>query len=224
MKAERVLVLGAQEHSLGDAITNRLALNEGYEWLTAGISGDEHRMVNVVEEPGALRRLMEEFVPTAVVCTVGVNIPRGIMSGDLAASLMDSFAVNVLGPLNALRMAMGIGSVRQFIAISSNSADIARRGSIPYCSSKAALSMALRVAAREMAGSDLLVYGYEFGLLMGTPMTREVESKFEGPLTRIPGAPSGLSTQAAAREVVDRLAHPWQGLNGVMLRLDGGEQ
>lgn len=231
MSQNRVLVLGAQPNSLGEAIANWTKVQAMYEsrdedWtvLTAGISGHEQEHVDVVEEPGRLRRLMEDFCPTAVVCTVGINQPRGIASVDLSKKMVESFTVNVLGPLNALRMAMGLGCVHQFVAISSNSAQIARRGSLPYCTSKAALSMALRVAAREMAGSGLLVYGYEFGLLTGTPMTADIANTFEGPLTRIPGAPAGLSPQDAARAVVSNLFNPWQGLNGATLRYDGGEQ
>jgi NAD(P)-dependent dehydrogenase (short-subunit alcohol dehydrogenase family) len=177
--------------------------------------------------PSSLLRVVQ---PNHIVYTAGVNDPGGTWD--------EHFAVNCVGAMNLLECWQGMCSSDEvetpfdghYVAISSNSAHIARTGSGMYCASKAALSMALRVAAREAgrAGLPFSVYGYEPGLLKGTPMTEEVKARLGRgaiPLHRMVGVEAdGISRQWLALQIVHNLRNDGRPLNGCLLRLDAGEQ
>ena len=227
----RFLVVGARHQSLGQAIFLGLR-REGHEVVTWGISGQEDKMLDLREHGLVRRELARDKSRNGafdgIVCTAGLNMATESATSP-ASYYRGHFEVNVLGPINLFYEYVSTGGSvgsDHFVAISSNSAHIARRYSGPYCASKAALSMALRVLAREGADNPdwPIVYGYEFGLLAGTPMTEEAAERFEGPLTRMPGLPNGIPVEDAAAHVVRNLLHGKEELNGVMLRLDAGEQ
>jgi len=226
-----VLVIGSRPDSLGAAV-GVLLQNKGLKVATAGVSGEMFHMD--IGEPDRIAFVMNAVRPSQIVCTAGINESFSLRAEGLAGGMCDAFVVNALGPIRVLQEWMHMlettevgtmPSPKQFVAISSNSAHIARRQSIAYCASKAALSMALRCAAREIAGEGVLVYGYEPGLLAGTPMTAGSVDAFPGALHRMPGVkPEGLSTRDFAATIVANLTHPNQALHGTMLRLDAGEQ
>lgn len=221
----RVLVIGARSESLGEAVYERCLTIPGWSAETAGVSGDEAMYCDAVREPFTIMQAIEDTRATDVVCTVGINEPAGIDDPGYARVMMESFSVNVVGPLNVLRACLRMPTITTFSVISSNSAQIARRKSGPYCASKAALSMALRVAAREVAGEGgPYIYVYEPGLLHGTPMTEASAKEFSGPLCRIPGSPEGLWTSDVADIIVRNIACPVGALHGSVQRIDGGEQ
>lgn len=224
----RVMVIGAAPHSLGAAIVKTANFRfPSVEVLAAGIQ-DEAYYLDVTERGDVWDTLMAAQ-PSHVVVTTGVNVGAKVGHNDYISTLEQSLNTNTIGVMCVLdewlRVKPNVDPVepQAFVAISSNSATIARTGSAAYCASKAALSMALRCAARELAGAPL-VYGYEFGLLAGTPMTAITEQRFGPTQTRMPGAPKGLSASDAADQIVNDLMHPWHGLNGSLLRLDAGEQ
>lgn len=224
-------MVGAVPRSLGSAVRAQ-AEDSGYEVTTAGLH-DEDLKLDVLEDPdeeiGAVFKAMK---PHHVVCTVGVNVPAeegSLQQEDFDSWMLRSLAVNVIGPMNILRQFLqnrpkDSDGRNHFAAISSNSAHIARSNSMAYCASKAALSMAIRVAARENAESKFTIYGYELGLLKNTPMTKETENRFGPSQTRMPGAPEGLSVQQVAAQIVAGLGTRGLALNGCLLRLDAGEQ
>lgn len=228
-----VLVVGAQEDSLGQAIVRELY---DCEWefgkvYAAGIT-DEEIQLDLLHSP-RISEVLAEFRPDVVVCTVGLNNPVDIMDEFLPAKMVSSFEVNVTGPMDLLRHFVASSvrpergeAVKKFIAISSNSARIARRNSVAYCASKAALSMALRVAARELAAEGrVAVWGYEPGLLAGTPMSLETAESFPGPLHRMPGVPlEGIPPADLARRIVTDLATFSYAYNGLVIPFDAGEQ
>lgn len=229
----KLLVVGAQGGSLGAAV-KELAQESAFGWevYTAGISGQEDEKVNLAHSPQRdLEALVRAVRPDHIVCTVGVNQPRRAYSGT-DDWYQDHFAANVIGPMRLLDAWLAYGPDgdvpwQHFVGISSNSAGIPRSSSAAYCASKAALSMALRVRARDCAGANLSVsvYGYEPGLLAGTPMTAEAAERFNGPLTRMKGAAveHGLSVYGVAGHIVRNIAFGGPELNGVLLRLDAGE-
>lgn len=237
MTAPRLLVIGCQPRSLGEALVGE-ARTGPYEFsavITAGLrtgSAPEEYLLNVRSE-NSIKETLGKVEPDIIICTVGVNEPATIVERYLPLRMNDAFATNVIGPMEVLRHFLSCegsgawnGSVRRkFIAISSNSARIPRRGSLPYCASKAALSMALRVAARELAGTDTMVWGYEPGLLAGTPMTESTEQTFglHG-LHRMPGVgPEGLLVGAVAAAIIADVANPSPAFNGTLIPLDAGE-
>lgn len=227
----KLLVVGAQVGSLGAAV-KQAAQEQGWEVTTAGISGQEGHRVNLAHSPQReIEALVREMRPDHIVCTAGVNQRRRAYSGT-DDWYQDHFAVNAIGPMRLLDAWLAYGPDgdvpwQHFVAISSNSAGIPRSDSAAYCASKAALSMALRVRARDCAGHNLpvSVYGYEPGLLAGTPMTAEVRERFSGPLTRMKGIglADGLSVHGLAGHIVRNIGFGGPELNGVLLRLDAGE-
>jgi NAD(P)-dependent dehydrogenase (short-subunit alcohol dehydrogenase family) len=226
-----VLVVGSRPGSLGSAVRDILQ-NKGLRVVTAGVSGEMFHL-DVTDDHRA-KQILLDVRPAQVVCTVGINESFSLRADGLWEGMHKHIAVNYIGVIALLQHWVSmlahteVGLMpgpKQFVAISSNSAQIARRQSIPYCASKAALSMALRCAARELAGEGMLVYGYEPGLLAGTPMTAGSADAFPGPLHRMPGVkPEGLSTMDFANTIVANLTHPNLALHGTMLRLDAGEQ
>lgn len=223
------MVVGAARHSLGEAVAEA-ASREGHSVVTAGIN-HEDLYLNALEEREWDTAFSAYGIDT-VICTVGINEPAddgSLNHPTFPEWLNRSFTVNVAGPMNVLSLFLRSLAWRgieggQFVSISSNSAHIARSNSMAYCASKAALSMALRVAAREAKGHPAIIYGYELGLLQGTPMSRATEARFGPSQTRMPGAPNGLGRRQVAAQIVAQVGVGGMALNGSLLRLDAGEQ
>jgi NAD(P)-dependent dehydrogenase (short-subunit alcohol dehydrogenase family) len=235
----RVLVVGARPGSLGDAV-REVANLAGYQAYTAGIAGETVELDVVQETPEAMAHKLLGLQPQHIVCTVGMNLVKHPDESDQFDWYRWHFETNVIGPMRLLdawivAMADGeylpyvpLGQMLHYVAISSNSARIPRTGSAAYCASKAALSMAVRVAAREGVGGNggYLVYGYEPGLLAGTPMTEKTAEAFpDQALHRMRGTAlaAGVQVRDAAQLIVANLGVPGAGLNGCLIPIDGGE-
>lgn len=232
MNEPRLLVVGARPDSLGAAIADAAQKEWGFEAVTtAGLTDEAYRLD--ITNSASIRETLDVVRPDYVVCTVGVNEMMPHDDQYLQAKMTDAFRTNVIGPMELLRHfdATEYTGVlrRKFVAISSNSARIARTNSMAYCASKAALSMALRVAAREQARrvsvrDRLLVWGYEPGLL-NTVMTHEADSRFVGPLHRMPGVEgAGLNPYTLADRILGDLMLSGVGLHGTLVPFDSGEQ
>lgn len=232
----RLLVIGAQERSLGSAIVEAAhdEWGEGVDVFTAGISGVEKHYCDLTVGV-QVKHMLHEIRPDYIVCTVGENSPASVRDGFLSTKMMASYQINVMAPLLLLHHFLEASQHpdtayrKKFVAISSNSARIARSGSVAYCASKAALSMALRVAARDVAHGEAtpcpLIWGYEPGLLAGTPMTKETETAFSGQLHRMRGVPgSGLPVEQLANRIIMDLTYSGPGLHGCLFPYDAGEQ
>jgi len=240
----RVLVVGAKEGSLGSAIVDCLADRE-FLVATAGISG-EPTILDVTDPYPVLMRTLREVGADHIVVTAGINMPP---NADMFAGARDPlhwygdhFVTNCTGPMRLLEAwlevragAKPLAPPGHFVAISSNSAHIARTGSAAYCASKAALSMAIRCKAREIGrkGLSVIAYGYEPGLLAGTPMTRDVEDRADKEwapkerlaLHRMPGIDQeGISPDTLAGLIAYNIANGGRELNSTMHRIDSGEQ
>jgi len=231
MSGASMLIVGAAEGSLGEAIAHEAYTNYDFAAInTAGINDEEIKLD--VTHPSQVVEVLANARPDIVVCTVGVNEPVQVRDAYLPLRLTDAFRVNVVGPMEVLRHFLAspvredrVGYTKRFVAISSNSARIARTGSMAYCASKAALSMALRVAARELAGKPVQVWGYEPGLLAHTPMTQNTAKDYEGPLHRMKGIdPSGILPHHLAQRIVSDVANFSPAHNGVMFPFDAGEE
>lgn len=227
----RVLVVGAKQGSLGDAV--RISCTKlGMEVVTVGISDEEDYPLSVTDPDYKISDTLVAVRPDHIVVTAGINLePQE--SGGLAMSYRDHFLVNCTGPMRILdtwRLVRGpLGDPGHFVAISSNSAHIARSGSAPYCASKAALSMAIRSVSRDLARSyefhGIVAYTYEPGWLEGTPMSDEVVGRYpDAAPHRMLGLEAGVSTSSLAGMIVQNLRYGGRELNGCALRIDAGEQ
>jgi NAD(P)-dependent dehydrogenase (short-subunit alcohol dehydrogenase family) len=239
----KLLVIGARDFSLGWHVAE-IAKAEEVEVITAGIEGEQYRFDARQDFPVA-PQMMREIRPDSVVCTVGINYPGPFMGHRSIVSLQEHLNVNTLGPVKVLRAWLdfwihGHGmrpndpfiEFRHFVVISSNSATIARTSSTAYCTSKAALSMAVRCISREMTMQEypVNIYGYEPGWMTGTPMSVEVEAKFRSKskrtaMHRIPGGKRReIQPQELARIIIRNLMQYISPFNGQMIRVDSGEE
>lgn len=225
----RVLVVGAKEGSLGHAITANARLRH-YDPITAGVDREDRGMDIVTDPIGKLRRMLIQIEPQHIVCTVGMNDPEPKDLDDPTGWYAQHYLVNAISPMRLLQawqdvLGAGDGWDHHFVAISSNSARLPRSSSAAYCASKAALSMALRVKAREGKGDPVTVYGYEPGLIENTPMTAQTAQDFPGvPLTRMRPEvlARGISRMHVAELVVNGLALG-RAMNGLLVPFDADE-
>lgn len=228
-----LLVVGARRDSLGAAVAHQ-ANGSGYHVVKGGLHEEDYGIDLVQDSISKLEGALSTIQPTHVVCTVGLNTAREPGESDPGVWYRMHYEANVIGPMRLLEAWIRLlaetdtgHTQHHYVAVSSNSAHVPRSGSAAYCSSKAALSMALRVKAREAAngGSNLFVYGYEPGLLAGTPMTQDTEQRWSGlALTRMRDArlKHGLPTASLAWMMVQNLTLGPE-VNGCMFRLDADE-
>ena len=102
----------------------------------------------------------------------------GMIATVSQTDLVSMFCVNVIGFINtmsALSISQNFGKV---VCVVSTAADIPMRTSIGYCSSKAALKMAVQCAAREMAPTWSVV-GVSPHIVADTPMTKSSDEIIE---------------------------------------------
>lgn len=235
----RLLVVGARPASLGAHVAG-FGRVRGYTVTTAGIEDEDIRCDAASVQ--AVRECMDIVRPHHVVCTVGRNLPGTIQGKGWYTNMKEQMQVNYLAPMIIVseftrmwrqrfkdagdRMDREWGDMTlHCVAISSNSAYVARSKSGGYCASKAALTMGYRAAAREQAEHPFSIYTYEPGWLDGTPMSAEVEARMDMPpevLQRIPGD-NLVDPDELAGMIVNNLSFGrW--LNGTSLRVDGGDQ
>lgn len=200
---------------------------------TAGVKHEDRKLD--VTSASAVHALVEAIKPHHIVCTAGVNVEGTIEGSKWFTGMVDQMTVNYYGPMLLVSEFTrywrdnpeGVIGTHHCVAISSNSATIARSKSGSYCASKAALSMGYRCAAREQAEGPFAIYTYEPGWLMGTPMSQEVRDRVgkvdpSAALHRIPGG-NMVNVEEFAHMIVKNLSYGrW--LNGCTLRVDGGDQ
>ena len=234
----RLMVVGAMPGNLGMRVVEEAMRSRIWGQIRCydigGHINDETFVVKYLDLTNR-RQVIEalEKSPTDIVCTVGVNTQEPL--GGIAGSIQSHMHANVFGPMQLLTEAIDMWGPRwrdlsampetgfNFVAVSSNSAHIARSQSAGYCASKAALSMAIRCVARRVADSPIKVWGYEPGFLAGTPMSDHTIEQFDGPLHRIPGG-FDIHPGDVAERIVSDLIVASRMYNGTMARLDGGEQ
>jgi len=228
MTEPRVLVIGARKGSLGQLVADELVLKHEVVTYTAGITTEPIHL-DASDYYSALERF-NSIEPTHILCTVGLNQGGPFYESDWCGVAQDLMEANYLSPMKLLAAfeAYLSGMPGTFVGISSNSAHIARSSSAAYCASKAALSMGLRCAARDVSrvGKPLKIWGYELGAMVGTPMTKEVRTRLgkDVPMSRQLTDPAGMPTAAVARVVARDLLDASPVLHGCMVRLDNGEQ
>ena len=239
----RLMVVGAMPGNLGSMVYEEALKSR--EWEQAKRYDINGNLPGIPGSPSYLdltnRRqvieALENFSPTDIVCTVGVNHTEA-NEATIADSVRLHWNANVNGPMQLLTEALDLwkrwrwrepkavpDTGFNFCSISSNSAHLARSQSAGYCASKAGLSMALRCVARRVAmNPQLCIWGYEPGFLVGTPMSERTAEAFPtAPLHRIPGG-YGLDPHDLADRIVGDLIVASRSLNGCMMRIDGGEQ
>lgn len=221
------VVIGARPQSLGSAVSMAL----GYP--TAGITTEAVRW-DARHSYAALYNALG-YHPRVIVNTVGINVPTepGLhsqtplvmnMNYEQHQRLVNEWYEWTKDGVRDWGYAPGV-----YVAVSSNSAHIARSPSSAYCASKAALSMGMRSTARWFASNGEHYYCLivEPGWMAGTPMSDEVTKNLDADarVHRIPGVrqTDGLLPQVVAEQIKLMVQHP-RAYNGCPVRMDGGEQ
>jgi NAD(P)-dependent dehydrogenase (short-subunit alcohol dehydrogenase family) len=225
----RVLVIGGTS-GIGAAIFEEVWGREEVEFRL-GACPDSEPTVDVRKAWTMERSIIDNHI-THVVYSAGVNELRWLRD-TYREGVEDLFNVNTFGFI----MLMGIIArrttpVRSVLAVSSDAAVRPMRTSIAYCSSKAALNMAVRCAARELA-PDVRVNAIAPGKVADTPMTdyvdstvpalrgwtREYADRYEAASSPL-GRP--LTKSEVARTAVDILLNPSPGYTGEIVTINGG--
>lgn len=225
----RVLVLGGTS-GIGRACA-QLAARMG---VTVEAVGREDYAIN---DYNALRRHIYEYRPTHVVYSVGVNILQWSKHA-LRGDFHELMSINVWGFIETMQLLQDLDAETSLpyrpsvVAISSDAARRPMRTSTIYCATKAALDMAVKVAARELAPAGWRVNAVAPGKVTGTAMTAYVDAKvrelrgwsaeyaeaYEQSSNAL-GAPA--TPDEVAQVVLDVLFGPMS-LNGSIIDVNGG--
>jgi NAD(P)-dependent dehydrogenase (short-subunit alcohol dehydrogenase family) len=114
-----------------------------------------------------------------VVYCPGVNQLEWIKDIGITDALFDTFDVNVFGFLRILTALVNKFPSGNIVALVSDAAKNPMRGSMAYCASKAALAMAIRVAARELA-PFWRINGVSPSIVDDTKMTKYIDETVPG--------------------------------------------
>lgn len=170
----RTWVIGGRR-GIGQAITNILDNRDG-----AFVSATDEDDVNVTSML-QLTRHYATFKPHTIVYCAGINklMPAGDSFDEFDA--MNMLDINALGFIRVMAL---IGATEighrpiNVVAITSDASRIPMRNSMAYCASKAALTMAVRCAARELA-PHTSVNAVSPGTVARTSMTDSTDTQVE---------------------------------------------
>lgn len=180
MDNERLLwVIGANDYNLGTTLIKQADLQGQYTADRIFASNEQTADVgSTVHLNAFVKRMAVESAgePLDVVYCAGVNYLDRIEHVD-ELDLWNTFNVNVLGFIRMLRVVLKHWDSGQLnvVAVASDAARTPMRNSIAYCSSKAALVQAVRVAARELA-PRVRVNAVSPAIIDGTPMTTAIDA------------------------------------------------
>lgn len=145
---------------------------------------DGHMSFDVRQPLSAFRDKLEEYgLPMYVVYAAGINYLEFLGAGDdLDDHHLDVIDVNLKGFIKLMDAMAHFANDYEsspeppsIVAISSDAAERPLRTSIGYCSSKAGLNQAVRVAARELGVYGWRVNAIAPGMTSGTNMTAYVD-------------------------------------------------
>jgi NAD(P)-dependent dehydrogenase (short-subunit alcohol dehydrogenase family) len=169
--SRNVLVLGGStEDSIGAGICNELVRRGHYVYAP---SPD---ILDVLDPKGqSWGRVFERAMASDIVYCVGINELSWLkdLQHDSFERIMN---VNVWGFVNLIQQLRNHWrGPHNVLALTSDAAVRPMRTSLAYCASKAALSMAIKVAARELTPVGWRINGLAPGKVDGTAMTRYVD-------------------------------------------------
>lgn len=171
--ASRGLIIGAYG-GIGGAILDTVTARKSFiHWVTPTFDELD------VMFPRDIHAYVERYGPFKyMVYSAGINVLAWVKNLSHGSLLDNTWAVNCGGFVNLvgsheLLFPEAEGSI---VAISSDAARRPMRGSLAYCSSKAALDMAVKCAARELA-PRWRVNAVSPGMTDNTGMTRSLDKQ-----------------------------------------------
>jgi NAD(P)-dependent dehydrogenase (short-subunit alcohol dehydrogenase family) len=167
---KRLLVVGgSDENSIGAAIVTHAKIR-GMEVLVPNLNYLDVRSEQSINDYFAI----VDPVDYIAYC-VGAQQLSFIHDLEMT-DVMTIYNLNVFGALRFLNALVRKFSRGRICFITSNAATTPMRGSIAYCSSKAAMDMVVKCAARELA-PHWIVTGVAPGPVENTPMTKMVDAQ-----------------------------------------------
>jgi NAD(P)-dependent dehydrogenase (short-subunit alcohol dehydrogenase family) len=189
-----------------------------------------------VTQPGHVRRYIAIHGPFQyIVYSAGVNHLQWIKdcSSDEYQNARHTMDVNVGGFIAVASEHINIwpNSYVSAVAVSSDAAERPMRGSLAYCTSKAALDMAIRCMARELAPL-WRVNGVAPGMVEGTAMTKYIDEtipKFRGWSPEYAREYERTSVPTGRRATLEEVAETIQWIllgpeqmTGTIIKINGG--
>lgn len=173
------LVIGA-DSGIGKAFADRCLGRDPI--LTAGITGETgyHLDLGRSDVEVQYANIFEEVHPNKIVYCSGVNYLNWLRDTSLS-DVRRIMNVNVIGFIELMAQVDSImdddGDYKpKVVAIASDAGYRPLRTSIAYCSSKAALHMAVKVAARELGPKGARINSISPGMIDGTEMSDKMDS------------------------------------------------
>lgn len=233
MAGMKTLVIGAHTNGIGDAFVDHWAQAfpvEGADWDTMFRPTREE--LDVLDQQSIMLYMMNHGPFDEIVYSAGVSQLKWVE--DLNWRDLDRvYDINVSGAIlvaSAHKREYPDHSVRYAVVVS-DAAHTPMRGSIAYTTSKAALEMAVRNMARELAPLWTVV-GVSPGVVEGTGMTRELAEKIpafrgwtEDQAREYEGTPP-IGRRVYKSEVAETLWFALSGpqaLNGSIITINGGK-
>jgi len=221
----KLLVVGGARQGIGTAVAG-LAVKNGLD-----VNVPDLYALDVTKQ-GTIDRYLKIHGPfDLVVYSVGMQKLQTINKIDMS-TVHHIFDLNVNGYLRVITSLVKHQHGGRVCAVVSNASHTPMRGSIAYCTSKAALAMAVRCAARELAPHWVMT-GVSPGVVDETPMTKSVdqqvmevrrwdrEQMMEYELSMVPMG-RRVTKQEVAETVMFALTAP-EMMTGTIIELTGGK-
>jgi NAD(P)-dependent dehydrogenase (short-subunit alcohol dehydrogenase family) len=180
-----------------------------------------------------LTKAFDDFKPNWIVYCAGVNklMPAADFDEFEALNILDINALGFMRVIHLVAEARPHLQPRSVVAITSDAATRPMRNSMAYCASKAALTMAVRCAARELA-PGVQVNAIAPGIIADTPMTEYTDQAVEAIRHWTPeqamqyeaaGIPMGRrGTKEEIAHMTYRILDSVQYLTGAIIEINGG--
>lgn len=229
--AKRRLVIGAHTAGIGDAVIERSKLLWGGETDTVAPT---RAQLDLDESSSVWAYLAINGPFDEIVYSAGISKLQWITDITNHTDVSDVMGINATGAvlIAAAHSNMFPDHAVRYAVVVSDASDTPMRGSIAYCMSKAALEMAVRVMARELAPLWTVV-AVSPGVVDDTGMTNQLAKlipEFRGWTPEAARAyedkGSVLGRRVTKQEVADTILFALTGpvaLNGSTITINGGK-
>jgi NAD(P)-dependent dehydrogenase (short-subunit alcohol dehydrogenase family) len=169
---QKVLVVGGMS-GIGDTVAREL--KRQYPKLEQYVP--PRLIMDVTDRCSVANAVQAEGPFTHIVYSAGMNDLAWVPERRTARLMDETFRVNCSGFVSVVSEHIHAfpDDALSVVAVSSDAAEIPMRGSVAYCASKAALNMAVKVLARELAPLHR-INAVSPGMVDGTPMTAYIDA------------------------------------------------
>lgn len=190
-------------------------------------------VMDVTSNNDVERAVREEGPFSHIIYSAGINKLAWVRTHKINFLMQDMFDTNCAGFVAVVSTCLRLWPAEPIsaVAVSSDAARIPMRGSVAYCASKAALDMAVRTMARELAPVHR-INAVAPGMVDGTPMTEYIDSaipEFRGWSPEYAREYERSGTPSERRATLDEVAETivWvltgpEQMTGTIVEINGG--